>query len=627
VWSVQSIGYKENWNMVEKKKSVVLFALVALVLGACATVTPVEEAPQEPAIISESASLPVISESRIAGSTGVELAPHSLVLTVVGSLPQDISDETDLSGMVENLPPGLSLKARAAKAGDSALTLILSGIPRETRQGPLVFNQDNQRVNPQENYIFDIAEAAAQLVIHQYPVEEPWRRSSSTDSISGVLGKPIVAKDVVLTLKDAVLKELIKDETPVDWITNLPAGLDVTALRAEAGATTVTLIVSGTPRETKNEALAVTIPAQALTRDFALVMGPNEDIRFEIVDAAVAPVLIGGAVGHRIPEKDVVITLTASSLREDIAPGAGISWITNLPAGLSARAKGSKAGDSTVTITVGGTPTETRTGLLAVTVPPGVLDVNVELTVSQTGAKYDIGDSGSIKYDTQAFSLTNPNWRGSQNSPTIPTYKDFEGVGIVRVTSQMTETLGPDNKYYWAGESVTYGKLMAEAQRLGAHAIINAAIESDDRVNYTKVTKYLEEGHEWTAEERSKIQSGVLKEVTVDGKQYTEETVRVTTRNYTGTALAIKYTSGIDFYDVEKLKTDAQRAVTVQAEAEKAKADAERAQAEAEKAKADAERAQAEAARARAEADAEQARVEAAKIQAAAADTAAEPKR
>jgi hypothetical protein len=547
------------------RKRIVLIALIVLAFSACSTMAPVQEEP-----IPEPVLLPKADDALIAGSTGVKISPQELVLHIDGSLPQDITEETELNWLVNNLPRGLSLKARAAKAGDSDLTVVLSGIPLETRQEVVVLNQTEFRVSTDKNYIFDIAAAAARLIVHQYPVVEPWRRSSATESIDGIVGKPIVDKDVVLTLRDAALKDVITDGTPVDWITNLPAGLSARALRAEPRAATITIIVSGTSRESKNEPLAVTIPGYVLTRNLDLVMAPNEDVRIEISDAAVAPVIIGGAVGNSIVEKDVVITLLASSLREDIAPGANLPWITNLPAGLSARAKGSKAGESVVVITVGGTPTETRTGPLAVTVPSAALETSLELTASAAGAKYDIGDSGTVQYTTaQSFELNNPAWRNQ--SPSIPSYKDFEGVGIVRVTSQMVENLGPDTTYYWTGEMVTYGKLMAEAQRLGAHAIINSVIETEDRVNYTKVTRYLEEGHRWTVEEQQKIAAGVLKDITVDGKRYAEETVRLTTRTYIGTALAIRYIGGIEFYDVEKLKADAPWAEIIRAEIERAR--------------------------------------------------------
>jgi hypothetical protein len=96
---------------------------------------------------------------------------------------------------------------------------------------------------------------------------------------------------------------------------------------------------------------------------------------------------------------------------------------------------------------------------------------------------------------------------------------------------------------------------MEEARRLGAHAIINIVIDYTDRVENIEVIRELAAGHEWTQEELDKLAQGIMTEITIGNQRHVVETSHAITRTYRGTALAIKYKEGLDFYEAEKLRT------------------------------------------------------------------------
>ncbi|MDR3343517.1 MAG: 5'-nucleotidase C-terminal domain-containing protein [Treponema sp.] len=67
------------------------------------------------------------------------------------------------------------------------------------------------------------------------------------------------------------------------WITNLPTGLTATAKTAvEAGSTIASIGVSGTPTAVSSGALAITIPATALTGGEAITVTANPNAKFAI---------------------------------------------------------------------------------------------------------------------------------------------------------------------------------------------------------------------------------------------------------------------------------------------------------------------------------------------------------
>jgi hypothetical protein len=355
-------------------------------------------------------------------------------------------------------------------------------------------------------------------------------------------------------LKDEILKE-----TPVDWVFNSPKGLTVSVQPAVAGAATLYLTLRGIPVEAKNEPVQVIIPARILG-DVENFRVPNEIIWWRILGGSIGPVLINGSVDSAIMAKDVSITLMGDLFLSDMAPGASVNWITNLPQGLSARVKRVRANENFGVITVAGTPTEPSMDILAVSIPPSVVNSRTEvpLTVSMDARFAINANTRLITVTEDSGGSSNPNWMGTQigplNIPILPSIKDFQGLGLVTVRASAVEKLGADNQYHWTGETVNYGMLIEAAARLGAHAIINVVVDYTDKVEYKEVIRELAAEHEWSEDELDKFSRGILREIRKDNTRYTVETSHVITRTYIASALAIRYIDGLNFYEAERLR-------------------------------------------------------------------------
>jgi hypothetical protein len=558
------------------KKLGLLFIAAAIALAGCATTSApktstgnvvVEIRPSGGPI---SKDRPVQDNRRIqtvSGAQGSEIIPKDVFIAIQDDKIRETIAPGTPASWISNLPQGLKATVREAKAGSHIMILLVEGIPAVTNTDPLRITLPGGilsggydfTIPPSENIRFDIVDAAIRLENHIAPVVAG--RSPNAQYISGSVGSAITARDVLITLRAAALKEEIIEEAKVGWITNLPKGLTAVVHPAQAGAVTLTLTVTGTPTEPKDQAVLVTIPSIFLNRPADLAITPNEDIRFDIVGITVKDVTIGGYSGYAINPKDVSITVLGSVLRADIAAGTAVSWITNLPQGLSARVKSAPGRSGTIVLTVTGTPREELNAPLAVSIPPGILEGNSQFAArGNQNARFSIGTAEQYRSLDAASGSSNPNWLGGRSSPldspNIPAIKDFEGVGIISVTTQAVETLGPDSRYHWSGDYVNYGKLMVEARRLGAHAIINVVIDYEDKVEYTRTVKTVGAAYEYTSEEISRIAAGIIQVRTVEGVKQLEESIHTITRTYTGTALAIRYTGGINYFEVEKLKAE-----------------------------------------------------------------------
>jgi hypothetical protein len=391
--------------------------------------------------------------------------------------------------------------------------------------------------------------------------EAQWVRNANTRIIGGTLGSRIVPKDITINLIETSIQIPIKNGADVtDWFLNIPYGLKATAhaldpeakFAADKGATQVIVTIDGIPEQTINQPIKIRVPYEATNRSWDFHIPPNEDRRFEVYGVDIASIVVGGAVNRDIDSKTFKIKFGGTKLATGLALDTDISaWFTNLPRGLRAivaeEAVPAAEGQQGLTVTISGTPSVQLNEKMHVRIPANITTANIVLEVPPSEkAMYDIGSYSS----TQANDVelrTGTNWKGvvqgwGLTGPEVYRVKDFSAVGIIQIATESVYAIGADGEYHWTGDSISYSDLMAEARRLDAHAIIDVVIDSKDVINETTEKRHIEAGHTPSVLEAIKINKGLIRqEADPNGGTIYVESISVTRRTWTGTALAIRY--------------------------------------------------------------------------------------
>ena len=495
----------------------------------------------------------------ISGIRGQRLEPTDVIITFrTDRIRERIRPGTEIN-WITNLPAGLTARVREAERGSNRAVIVIEGVPTVTLNEAMRFNipaGDLQRIGAfefiSEEAKFEILLGSLNLQEHTASITAP---PPNYILLSGSVGVEIQTFDFRINLIETSLTDAILTETPVNWVLNRPAGLSVTVQPAPAGATTLYLTVRGTPQGARNEIVSIAIPG-VLLGDVGDFYVPNELIRWDIIGASVNPVVITGSIDTIIVSSDVTINLLGTVFSEDLAPGTIVNnWIVNLPEGLTARVRRVRSGEAIGTITIAGTPREVSTEVLQIAVPDYYVRREITINViSNVDARFAINDNiQTVTVNEIAGGSSNPNWMGSQvgplNIPGLPSVKDFEGLGIVTVRTTAVQQLGADNQYHWTGQTVNYGMLITEAQRLGAHAIVNVVIDFTDHIERNEVIRELSPDHVWSQSELDRMASGILREVINEHGRFSVEVNHVITRTYIGSALAIRFIDGVDFLE------------------------------------------------------------------------------
>jgi hypothetical protein len=528
----------------------------------------------------------------LVGRRGEEITPKDVRVEIAGDeIGFPIEDETVVADWITNLPAGLTQRIHEAKAGDTVIYITVAGTPQTTLREPVQVTIPGSvlkgaaalhiKENPQA--LIDIAEATLDLAAVALTAENSWARTTATKSIRGTVGTGIPKTELTIRLDAAALRAKLKKDTDLSsWITNLPTGLTAkTAQQFPKGATAVTVIVAGVPMVGRDEAIRVQVSGERnyLNRREDLEAVVSEDIRFEIIGAKILTdreLVIGGSVSQPLNQDPITISLSGGAFAAALPAGTDVSaWITNLPVGLSARVEYEvPLGATSAEVRVSGTPIRPLRGeYAAIALPGNLVGRAVPLPVinfvaraveppkdkkAPTAAipegyemrqvvRFDIGTFARAEvFGATTTAHSNAAWKGEADwlikTPQLPSVKDFEGVGIVMVRGNTTQTLGDDGEYYWRGDMVTYSDLMAEAQRLNAHGIINVMIDYTDEVNFVTTRREMVDSRLSAAEEAKRAKKHATIE-DIGGTRYYVETIQVTTRHYTGTALAIRYTT------------------------------------------------------------------------------------
>jgi hypothetical protein len=159
--------------------------------------------------------------------------------------------------------------------------------------------------------------------------------------------------------------------------------------------------------------------------------------------AAAGDVTVAGTKGSAITPVDVIITLTNNTFSTGIDIDTNLAnWITNLPAGLTAKAKSPvAAGAATATITIAGTPTAVLSAPMAITIPAANLSSNTASPVTaNANAKFAI--TIPLSTDTTLVPISFQFLSGLSNSPTLGrsiTIKAGAKVGDLKASIRATD--------------------------------------------------------------------------------------------------------------------------------------------------------------------------------------------
>jgi hypothetical protein len=420
--------------------------------------------------------------------------------------------------------------------------------------------------------------------------EAPWARSENTKVIGGSLGIKIIPKDITITLIETSIQVPIRNKADItNWFLNIPRGLKATAhaldpsakYAAVQGDTKIIATIEGIPLQPINQPIKIRVPWEVTNRSWDFDVPLDRDRRFEVYGVDVGSVIVGGAVNRLIDSKTFRIGFGGTKLAKSIDQGTDIShWFTNLPRGLKAivsedtvpisededenenetqyqylsvddNAADDQSQDKPkqqfLQVTISGVPTVQLKERMRISIPADITTANIAMVIRPSDkARYDIGSYSSVAAEDIEL-RTGSNWRGVQEGwgltgPEVFKSKDFTPVAIIQLQSESVYQMGVDGKYHWTGSYITYGDLMAEAKRLNAHAIIDVVLDFNDQVNETIERRHIEEGHEPSPLELSKIAEGLITEENDPngGKIYVEK-ISVTNRTWTGTALAIQY--------------------------------------------------------------------------------------
>ena len=104
-------------------------------------------------------------------------------------------------------------------------------------------------------------------------------------TIKGLRGEAMTDTDVKITLTGDTFKAIAKDADVTTWLKNMPKGL-VAKAKADvaAGATEMTITISGTPEEINKEIIWLEIPATAFTAtNYGMTAEFNRNAKYEII--------------------------------------------------------------------------------------------------------------------------------------------------------------------------------------------------------------------------------------------------------------------------------------------------------------------------------------------------------
>jgi hypothetical protein len=257
------------------------------------------------------------------------------VVTLTGPGTVTVDTVTIGAGVTLKVPAGVTLAITGTLSGEAgssetvASKIVVEGNGTVTGSGLNFFDADGDSLtSPVAAGVYDWNADADGDGTAGWKLQ-PLKSGTVTAAVtvSGTIGTALTAADVAVSIVNDTFVAIAAEADLASWITNLPDGLTAKAKAAvAAGATAVTITVEGTPTVVSGAALAITIPADKLAGDEAIVVTPNPEAKFSIgYQVAFDTGNSGPTVASIIVAADGTFTLPENPTKEGVAFGG---WFT-----------------------------------------------------------------------------------------------------------------------------------------------------------------------------------------------------------------------------------------------------------------------------------------------------------
>ena len=141
---------------------------------------------------------------------------------------------------------------------------------------------------------FEYEESHVYLYMTRFVYGDTSKASATMNdvTIKGLRGEAMTDTDVKITLTGDTFKAIAKDADVTTWLKNMPKGL-VAKAKADvmAGATEMTITLSGTPEEISEKIIWLEIPATAFTAtNYGMTAEFNRNAKYEIISSTPVPI-------------------------------------------------------------------------------------------------------------------------------------------------------------------------------------------------------------------------------------------------------------------------------------------------------------------------------------------------
>ncbi len=287
----------------------------------------------------------------------------------------------DVSSWVTNLPDGLS--ATFFENNGSQIVIDISGTPTAEKKESIKITIPADKLTSGE------ALTVTENADAKFNIGKP---EATVDDVTVSGAKDVTLSTTTITIQTDASLNVSADADVTSWFTNMPTGL--TAKVSAVGSDSVDIQITGTPTVTSTEAMQIKIPASAFGGSEDLAVTSNANAKFDIGErtATVENVEVKGVVGEYLPKTFIKITIQNDKVKLN-SIGILSDIKTNLPSNIYSFVDIARSTETSLVVSISGTPQAIGKGTLDLTIPGELLESGKDLKVtSNPNATYNFGN-------------------------------------------------------------------------------------------------------------------------------------------------------------------------------------------------------------------------------------------